>query len=96
MVPESATASLAPSAMPTKEGLDNLAIEARACAEINFVGTVLALACFVSTLLIDTDSSSPCFPPPPSRRRCTTSHQSQQRLPPHRVLSTVLQSQPLS
>ena len=33
---------------PSKEGLDKVVEEARACSEINFVGTALALACFVS------------------------------------------------
>lgn len=33
-----------------KEGLDRLAKEARACAEVNYTGTVLALGCFVSAL----------------------------------------------
>jgi hypothetical protein len=46
-------ASLSPSAMPTQEGLDELAVEARACANINFVGTVLALATFVSSEIWD-------------------------------------------
>lgn len=36
--------------LPTKEGLDAVAAEARACGEINYVGTVLALAAFVSSL----------------------------------------------
>lgn len=34
--------------LPRKEGLERLAIEARACAEVNYMGTVLALGCFVS------------------------------------------------
>lgn len=33
---------------PDEEGLARLAKEARACAEVNYVGTVLALGCFVS------------------------------------------------
>jgi hypothetical protein len=37
------------SSSPDKAGMDRIAVEARACAEINYVGTVLALACFVST-----------------------------------------------
>lgn len=36
------------SSSPDKAGMDRIAVEARACAEINYVGTVLALACFVS------------------------------------------------
>ncbi len=34
--------------VPTQKGMDRVAREARACAETNFVGTVFALACFVS------------------------------------------------
>lgn len=34
--------------MPTVDGLDKLAAEARACSEVNYVGTVLALGTFVS------------------------------------------------
>lgn len=37
----------APSFLPTQENLEALATEARACSEINYVGTVLALATFV-------------------------------------------------
>lgn len=33
---------------PGEEGLERLAAEARACAEVNYVGTVLALGAFVS------------------------------------------------
>ncbi|KAK8844028.1 hypothetical protein IAR55_006822 [Kwoniella newhampshirensis] len=37
-------------AIPTKEGLDVVAAEARALAEVNYLGTVLALACFLPLL----------------------------------------------
>lgn len=33
----------------TQAGLDAVAAEARACSEVNFVGTTIALATFVST-----------------------------------------------
>lgn len=33
--------------LPSQQGMDRVAAEARACMEINYVGTVLALACFV-------------------------------------------------
>lgn len=36
--------------MPTQQGMDKLAEEARAIMEVNYMGTVLALACFVSSL----------------------------------------------
>ncbi|WWD21317.1 hypothetical protein CI109_105801 [Kwoniella shandongensis] len=35
---------------PTKEGLDRVAAESRALAEVNYLGTVLALACFLPLL----------------------------------------------
>ena len=35
--------------IPSEEGMHRVAEEARACSEINFVGTVLSLACFVSS-----------------------------------------------
>ncbi|RSH95143.1 hypothetical protein EHS25_000229 [Saitozyma podzolica] len=38
------------SSSPDKAGMDRIAVEARACAEINYVGTVLALACFLPLL----------------------------------------------
>lgn len=44
------TGNLAPTSLPAKAGLDALAIEARACGEINYVGTVLALATFLPLL----------------------------------------------
>lgn len=37
--------------LPDENGLDRVAKEARACGEVNYVGTVLALACFVSGLI---------------------------------------------
>jgi hypothetical protein len=36
------------SSSPDKAGMDRIAVEARTCAEINYLGAVLALACFVS------------------------------------------------
>jgi hypothetical protein len=36
--------------VPTKEGLEAVAREARICGEINYVGVVLALACFVGLI----------------------------------------------
>lgn len=32
---------------PSQKGMEAVAAEARACGEVNYVGTVLALACFV-------------------------------------------------
>ena len=36
--------------LPNENGLDRVAKEARACGEVNYVGTVLALACFVGII----------------------------------------------
>jgi hypothetical protein len=36
---------------PSEDGMEKVAAEARACGEVNYVGTVLALACFVGPLL---------------------------------------------
>lgn len=49
LVPKSEIGDLRASAIPTVEGLEALAVEARAASEINFVGTVLALTAFVSS-----------------------------------------------
>jgi hypothetical protein len=40
--------SVAGEGIPTKQGLEAVAAEARVCGEINYVGVVIALACFVS------------------------------------------------
>ncbi|CAD6573348.1 MAG: hypothetical protein TREMPRED_000782 [Tremellales sp. Tagirdzhanova-0007] len=45
--------------MPNQQGMDRVAAEARACAEINYVGTVLALACFLP--LLASTSTSPAL-----------------------------------
>ncbi|BEI93041.1 uncharacterized protein CcaverHIS019_0506690 [Cutaneotrichosporon cavernicola] len=42
--------------LPTGAGLEALAAEARACSEINFVGTVLALAAFIPVLIVSSAS----------------------------------------
>lgn len=41
------TSSFTAEQLPDESGLDRVAKEARACGEVNYVGTVLALACFV-------------------------------------------------
>lgn len=80
LIAKSEVGDLPPSDIPTVEGLDKLAIEARAASDINFVGTVLALATFVSMLhaaiqLTFKASSArlffkvPCCSPPVIRRR---------------------------
>lgn len=46
---DSSSASTSTAELPSQSGLDKVAKEARACGEVNYVGTVLALACFVST-----------------------------------------------
>lgn len=56
--------SLAPSSLPTKEGLENLLKELRALNEINIVGTVLSLATFVSRCPISQCSDNLSAPPP--------------------------------
>lgn len=40
---------------PTLEGLERVEKEARAVAEVNYLGTVLALSCFVRKILPDVD-----------------------------------------
>ncbi|ORY33048.1 hypothetical protein BCR39DRAFT_520919 [Naematelia encephala] len=45
--------------LPSLDGLENVAKEARACAEINYVGTVLSLACFLP--LLASSSISPAL-----------------------------------
>lgn len=47
----STDASVVDTASPGVDGLDKLAEEARACSEVNYVGTVLALGAFVSPAL---------------------------------------------
>lgn len=42
--------------LPTHGGLEAVAAEARACSEINFVGTVLALAAFIPLLAVSSAS----------------------------------------
>lgn len=69
----SAAAVTAAESLPTKGGLDAVAAEARACGEINYVGTVLALAAFVSHSFCQVLTAS--FPPwlrLPSRQLFTT------------------------
>lgn len=44
--------------LPDEAGLTRLAREARACSEVNYVGTVLALGCFVSVFECSTCSWS--------------------------------------
>lgn len=46
--------------MPSQEGMDRVAEHARACGEINYVGTVLALACFVRHFLLQLDQTD-CY-----------------------------------
>ncbi|WVR08858.1 hypothetical protein IAU60_005917 [Kwoniella sp. DSM 27419] len=53
----SSSADQGSSAGPDKEGLDRVASEARALSEVNYVGTVLALTCFLP--LLASTSSSP-------------------------------------
>lgn len=52
LIPKSEIGDLPAADIPTVEGLEKLAIEARAASDINFVGTVLALATFVSWPLV--------------------------------------------
>jgi hypothetical protein len=47
--------NVADSASPGVDGLDKLAEEARACSEVNYVGTVLALGAFVSSAFLRRD-----------------------------------------
>ncbi|WVQ81303.1 hypothetical protein IAT38_003426 [Cryptococcus sp. DSM 104549] len=45
--------------LPSREGLDRVAAEARAVSEVNYLGTVLALACFLP--LLASTSKSPAL-----------------------------------
>lgn len=67
------------SGLPTKEALDYIAKEARYLSEINYVGTTLSLAVFVSAIQVDvrlnlTRDRSPCWRRLPKHRSSTTSH----------------------
>ena len=61
--------------LPNENGLERVAREARACGEVNYVGTVLALACFVGSLQTTSRipilmSSYLCSHPHPNRQSC--------------------------
>ncbi|WVW79600.1 hypothetical protein I302_101569 [Kwoniella bestiolae CBS 10118] len=57
--PSGAPLSFSNTAGPSKDGLDKVALEARTVSEVNYVGTILALSCFLP--LLASTSKSPAL-----------------------------------